>query len=395
MKQIYAAVPAALLACVFGAHVQAQDIRDQMNIQTGKAELVIADMEPGAVANQIKEAISQFAIPVSLNYRSQPSEIPARPDEPVPKQVFIQGAAAIEYQCPTAYAEIVKSPAPVNNRLAYVKEFMQVCLYRFQKGTKAYVIFTRGRKTESLTSGLFNGITNAIQGTDGERIAGQLQENITAIRKNIPTVLVERVEVPGMPLQEPDKAAVAALIPAKSATVALQLAAPVLGAAPQLGAPTSANAQQSKIEARKNLTAMGMTYHSTEQFFAAIRRKDDVAVHLFLEADGMALTSLDALGKTPLDAANEVGAVDVATLITAKIASKNAPLTSPAPGATKPAVSAAAGLSQEQLTKLNAAIDASNLPAEQKEAFRANAIRQMQAINALVSQSDQKTGQLR
>lgn len=395
MKQIYAAVPAALLACVFGAHVQAQDIRDQMNIQTGKAELVIADMEPGAVANQIKEAISQFAIPVSLNYRSQPSEIPARPDEPVPKQVFIQGAAAIEYQCPTAYAEIVKSPPPVNNRLAYVKEFMQVCLYRFQKGTKAYVIFTRGRKTESLTSGLFNGITNAIQGTDGERIAGQLQENIIAIRKNIPTVLVERVEVPGMPLQEPDKAAVAALIPAKSAAVALQLAVPVLGAAPQLAVPAPANAQQSKIEARKNLTAMGMTYHSTEQFFAAIRRKDDVAVHLFLEADSIALTSLDATGKTPLTAANEVGAIDVAALISAKMASKTAPVTSSMPSAPRPAANPATALSPQQLTELNAAIDASNLPAEQKEAFRANAIRQMQALNALAGRMDQKTGQLR
>lgn len=395
MKQIYAAVPAALLACVFGAHVQAQDIRDQMNIQTGKAELVIADMEPGAVANQIKEAISQFAIPVSLNYRSQPSEVPARPDEPVPKQVFIQGAAAIEYQCPTAYAEIIKSPPPVNNRLAYVKEFMQVCLYRFQKGTKAYVIFTRGRKTESLTSGLFNGITNAIQGTDGERIAGQLQENITAIRKNIPTLLVERVEVPGMPTQEPDKAAVAALIPAKSAAVALQLAVPVLGAAPQPGVLAPANAQQSKIEARKNLTAMGMTYHSTEQFFAAIRRKDDVAVHLFLEADGIALNSLDATGKTPLTAANEVGAVDVAALISAKMASKTAPATSPVPSAPMSAANAATALSPQQLAELNAAIDASNLPAEQKEAFRAKAIRQMQALNALAGRMDQKTGQLR
>jgi hypothetical protein len=42
-------------------HVNAADIRDQLNVQTGKAELVIPNMQPQDVANQIKDALYQTA----------------------------------------------------------------------------------------------------------------------------------------------------------------------------------------------------------------------------------------------------------------------------------------------------------------------------------------------
>ncbi len=64
----------------------------------------------------------------------------------------------------------------------------------------------------------------------------------------------------------------------------------------------------SKVEARKNLAGMGLTYHSTEQFFAAIRRDDEVAVQLFLAAGSMKILTKDANGKTPEQAALESSA---------------------------------------------------------------------------------------
>ena len=288
------------LCLSFSYQVSAADIRDQLNVQTGKAELVIPNMQPQDVANQVKDALSQFAIPANLNFRTLPSEIPVRPDEPIAKQVYIQGAPAIEYQCRTAYAEITKRPPPVKNAFYYNAEFLQACLYPFQKGVKAYLIFTVARKTESLTGGLFNGITKAIRGEDGDRITGQLNENIAAIKKNIPYLLVERLEAPSMPVQEPDKEAVAALIPSKAE--ALPLPQPGTQAAQavatQVAAPVEkpASVDLSFVGARKELTAMGFKFYDQDQFVDAARRNDLLTLRLFLAAGGIRPGAPDSKG---------------------------------------------------------------------------------------------------
>ena len=234
---------------LFSFSCYSADVRDQINIQTGKAELVIPNMQPQDVANNIKEAISQFAIPANLNFRTQPSEIPVRPEEPISKQIYIQGAPAIEYQCKTAYAEINKRPPPVQNPFYFNAEFLQACLYSFQKGVKVYLIFTIAKKTESITSGLFNMITKTIRGDDADRISEQLKENIASIRKNIPSVLVERLEVPGKALDEPDKLAVAALIPQR-----IDSSSPVTQKAPVSSVDTPSPVDLSFVGSRKELS---------------------------------------------------------------------------------------------------------------------------------------------
>lgn len=399
---LIATIAACSLSVPLTSHA---DLRDQWDVQTGTAELVIPGMQPQDVANQVKSALAQFAIPANLNFRPLPSEIPARPDEPVRKQIFIQGAPVVELQCPTAYAEITKRPPPVQNAFAFIGEYLQSCLYSFEGGVKVYLIMTRAKKTESLTSGLFNGLTKAIQGSDGERITSQLKGNIEDIRKNIPSLLVEKLEVPGMPVQEPDKASVAALIPPKRA-VAKQ-ATPSSQTTVQVVAAPSVSAQQVKIEARKNLTGMGMTYHSQENFIAAIRRKDDVAVQLFLDGEGIDPTVKDSKGKTPLEIAQEAGAVDVAKLISNHI---NKPADK-VPGVLEVQVKAnmapsaglaveqklsgkAATLEPEMLAELNANIDRLNIPADQKEVMRANAIRQILQIKAIANGINSQTGAL-
>lgn len=293
-----------ILCLSLSCQANAADIRDQLNIQTGKAELVIPNIQPQDAANQIKDSLSQFAIPANINFRTLPSETLSRPDEPTAKQVYIQGAPAIEYQCGTAYAEITKRPPPVKNAFYYNAEGLQACLYSFQKGVKIYLIFTVARKTESLTSGLFNGITRAIRGTDGERITGQLNENIEAIRKNIPSLLVEKLEAPGMPIQEPDKAAVAALIPAKTEGAASSVR-PVTQAK---AVPTQAAASVEKpasidlsfVGARKELTAMGFRFYDQDQFVDAVRRNDFLTLRLFLAAGAIRPGAEDSKGKTAL-----------------------------------------------------------------------------------------------
>lgn len=408
------------LAGVITATAAHADIRDQMDVQTGRVEMVMPGMSAERVTLQVKDALSQWAIPANSNIRSLPSTIPARPDEPGIKQVIVSGAPAVEYHCQTAYAEVTKNPPPVKNAFMFAAEMTQACIYPFQKGAKVYLIFTSVKKTESLTSGLFNGITRAIRGQDDEWMSKQLNDSVAAIRKNIPSLLVEKLEVPGRAPQEPDKEAVAALMPPKpSATATVQQVATPSLAQVEASQP---NSTQAKIEARKNLTAMGMSYHSQEQFIAAIQRKDDVAVELFLISGGVDLAAKDKSGKTPLDVARTTGVASITKIISDRL---NPPVVEPA--ATKPAPSttltpgkplngtasaqtdalpsqeeyeaAKATIPAEDMKELLASIDAQNLSPEQKELFKRRSVIQIAKLKAQVKaftdRIDPETGRLR
>lgn len=373
-------VLAALLGGTLATTVAAADIRDQWNIQISKAELVFPESSPQDAANGIKEALSQFAIPANLSYRAMPSVPPARPGAPKLKQV--SGAVpSPEYLCEDAYAEIYKKPPPVKNAFAYIAEGHQVCLYSFAKGVKAYVVYYSIKRTESLTSGLFNGITKAIRGSDEERATGQLKENIDAIRTKFPHLLVERIEIPGLPPETPDLKAVSALIPAAPEAPAPGVVAQQ-GVAAAVGSPSP---MQSKVEARKNLTAMGMTYHSQQQFIEAIRRKDDVAVQLFIDGGGIPLDAVDSSGKTALQIAQAQGTPEIVALLQAKPQAK-AVTTAEAqsPAAEMPPVDFSK-IPPDLLAQMDAEVAQMPGSAEQKQQARNHLARQFLKVQALAN----------
>ncbi|MDC7710840.1 hypothetical protein [Vogesella indigofera] len=296
---------------MLATQAQAGDIRDQMNIQTGKAELIVPGMAPQQVAEQVKDALTQFAIPANLNFHLLPSPLPSRPGSPSEKQLVINGAPATDYVCGGAYAEITKTPPPVQNAFYYNRELLHSCLYAFQGGVKIDIVFHIVKSTESLTSSIFNGITKAIRGSDGERITSQLKENITEIKKNLPTLLVSRIEAPGMPIQEPDKEAVAKIIPpqleTKSATGSKQdnsVAAAPAQMQSAVSQPTS-GVDLSFVGARKELTAMGFKFYDQDQFVDAARRNDFLTVRLFLAAGSIRPSAPDSNGQTALNFANK------------------------------------------------------------------------------------------
>lgn len=308
IKTLFLIGSAALLS-----QVHAKDLRDELNIQTGKAVLVVAGVAPQQAAEQIKEAITQFAIPTSLNYHPIPSPLPVRPGSPVEQQVIIQGAPATDYSCAGSYAEITKTPPPVQNALYFNREALRSCLYAFQGGVKVEMIFHLMRKTESLTGGLFNGITKGIRGSDGERIAGQLKENIEKIKKALPATLVARIEAPGLPIEEPDKEAVAKLIPplteaelaAQIKPVAAPLAAAVQPAPQAVQRQPDGGVDLSFVGARKELTAMGFKFYDQDQFVDAARRNDFLTVRLFLAAGAIRPGAPDGKGDTALSLAKD------------------------------------------------------------------------------------------
>lgn len=289
---------AALTGCVTTQPARHQaastDIRDQWDVRISKAELVFPNAAPAEVANGVKDALSQFAIPANLNYHPMPSATPARPGVPEIKRVS-SAVPSPEYVCEGSYAEITKRPPPVQNAFAFIAEGHQVCLYSFSNGVKAYVMYYSIKKMESLTSGLFNGITRAIRGSDEERAKGQLAENIDDIRAKFPTVLVERIEIPGMPVETPDLDAVASLIP-PAEPVSLDSGAYAVAGTPGAKQP----GKPSKVEARKSLNDMGLVYHSQAQFVEAIKRSDELAVELFISAGAVNVDLKGKDGKTPL-----------------------------------------------------------------------------------------------
>lgn len=375
---------AAMVGTGLGMNALAADIRDQWDIQISKAELVFPGTPPQDAANGIKDALSQFAIPANLSYRAMPSTPPARPGAPKLKQM--SGAVpSPEYLCEDAYAEIYKKPPPVKNAFAFIAEGHQVCLYSFAQGVKAYVVYYSIKRTESLTSGLFNGITKAIRGSDEDRAAGQLKENIDAIRTKLPKLLVERIDIPGRPQETPDLQAVTALIPPAPEATATVAASPTTAA---VGTPL-----QAKVEARKNLTAMGMTYHSQPQFMDAIRRKDDVAVQLFIDGGGINLDAIDGSGKTALQIAQAQGTPEIVALLQprAKPAAVEAPASvGTAPALLQPASADAAPvdfskLPPELLTEMDAEVAKLPVSAEQKQLARNNLARQYLKIQALAN----------
>lgn len=71
-------------------------------------------------------------------------------------------------------------------------------------------------------------------------------------------------------------------------------------------AAVSAARSWSPLDARKELTAMGLQYFDSNQFFAAIRRGDQLAVELYVAAGGVALDE-PVDGQTALELARTLG----------------------------------------------------------------------------------------
>jgi ankyrin repeat protein len=85
----------------------------------------------------------------------------------------------------------------------------------------------------------------------------------------------------------------------------------------QMAAEAQLQGDSSAIQARKDLTAIGLSYHDRGQFLDAVRRGDAIAVRLFLIGRGVDPNAKDALGNTALDIARRGGNPEVIGLLAA------------------------------------------------------------------------------
>lgn len=76
------------------------------------------------------------------------------------------------------------------------------------------------------------------------------------------------------------------------------------------------------MQARKDLTAMGLSYHDHGQFLDAVKRNDELATQLFIAGKGVDLTKRAWSGRTALDIAQDNGNTRLAELISRNLPPK-------------------------------------------------------------------------
>jgi hypothetical protein len=85
----------------------------------------------------------------------------------------------------------------------------------------------------------------------------------------------------------------------------------------QMAAETQLQGESSAIQARKDLTSIGLSYHDRNQFLEAVKRKDAIAVRLFLAGRGVDPNAKDAWGTTALELARRGGDPEIIALLAA------------------------------------------------------------------------------
>jgi len=79
------------------------------------------------------------------------------------------------------------------------------------------------------------------------------------------------------------------------------------GAMGPLGSVSAAPSPSDAIQARKDLTAMGLKYHDSGEFLDAVKRNDAVAVELFVAGKGVDLGTTDWRGRNAAEIARANG----------------------------------------------------------------------------------------
>ena len=90
-------------------------------------------------------------------------------------------------------------------------------------------------------------------------------------------------------------------------------------------APAAVNAiaAERSLQARKDLTGMGLKYYDHGEFLDAVKRNDQLAVELFIAAKGVNLEERAWSGRTALDIARDNGNTQLAELIARSLPAKH------------------------------------------------------------------------
>lgn len=303
-----------------------------MIFSSARYEVIYPGYSPTAAVEAVHDGYSQFLMPAKKSVRFLPNPMPTHPEAPIQKMGSLGPVSIPDIDCPTAYAEFTSSTTAARNALGRSGEIYRGCLYAFEKGFKLYgLVISYKASSTGLGLSLVNGLTKMVQGSDAENSERMTSRQIERLRESAPDMLVARIEVPGLPVSEPNLAEInekipealksspsGAVTPTQSSPMAFSGALIPVNMAmtpPSAPAAVAPSPKNEMIEARKDLTAMGLTYHDQAQFVQTILRHDSLAADLFIKSGGVDLAAVDELGRTPVDVAIEAGKVRMALLI--------------------------------------------------------------------------------
>ena len=283
-----------VLACSVHAQVQTVTYRlDFFHETASHSEAKLASDAVEAIIGEKDRPQKQVGL--------YPDSLPVTPGAPAYRSVNMGLINQQLLQCNDAFAQFTWSKDTGSNPIGGSGERYTGCVFISQAGIRSSIIIERYTRTGgSILGGLISGIRNAIQGDDAEW-GDKVVERFTGIYKaRVPNVLIELIETP-KGIQHPDGVKVSDLI-----TKAKQQAS---AATAQTSTPQALPLQgvAAVIDARKNLTAMGMVYHSVDQLQDAIIRRDPVSVELFVQANGVRADAKGKSGQTSAEVAQSVG----------------------------------------------------------------------------------------
>jgi hypothetical protein len=230
-----------------------------------------------------------------------PDALPAIPGAATPRSVNIGPFTQQIMKCDDAYAQLSFATDTGSNPLGGSGEKYIGCVFVSKAGIRSSIVIERyTRAGGSLFGAIIGGIRNTIQGDDVEWGEKTVAHFVELYKQLAPQAMVELIETPKR-LERPDGEKVTALLQTAKQSNPQPLAQQVIVV------PSTTSPMSDAIEARKNITSMGMTYHSVDQLQDAIQRKDVLAVELFVKAAGVRANARGATGLTSAEVAQNIG----------------------------------------------------------------------------------------
>lgn len=297
--------------------------------QTTTSRLYLFNPDSTDIKNSIEgleEAIKTRTVRPSKKLGLVPNTLPDRPNEPSSKAFHMGPITVNMLDCGDAYGQIATSGTTDGGLLGSSGERFFGCAYLSKSGIRLAVILEQNTRSSSgLLGSLMTGIRDSIRGDDQKFGRESFDKMVAAIRQKAPGVLVELVELPGGDISRPDGEQVVAILnKAAPSTIPPAVIAPTTLSALALTATSATTVSTvakpipgttQALEARKQLLSIGLSYFSLDNFHDAIRRKDTLAVELFLQANAVSVSTQNTKGQTAIDVAKTTSDPEILAMI--------------------------------------------------------------------------------
>ena len=200
---------------LLAASLVAASLAAQAQTQSVTWRLVVFDPDPSRAplaVQAVTQALEAFGR-VGKNVGLLPSPLPDLPGKPAYKMFQMGPFIQRVMTCDEAYAR-VDNGSTAGTRLGTVSESYVGCVFPSAVGTRMVLTFERAKSGDSIGGAILNMMAKTIQGSDEER-ARKLSDGVLAnMRKVLPELLVDTIELPGMAAERPDGAQVDSLLAA-------------------------------------------------------------------------------------------------------------------------------------------------------------------------------------